>query len=112
MGITLHGPGRAPRGAFQRLDFAADRKRRHGKMNGKGTAARVVRRTLAVSSRGERMRARRLLDGEATHPTRRTHAAQPGWITSETGNSDATIRASDTARGFHGLLLVPPPGIP
>src|SRR5437879_6350119 len=48
-----------PDGAFQHPDFAADRKSRHGKMNGKGPAARVVRRTLAVSSRGERMRARR-----------------------------------------------------
>ena len=60
-----------PDGAFQHPDFAADRKSRHGKMNGKGPAARVVRRTLAVSSRGERMRARRLLDCEATHLTRR-----------------------------------------
>src|SRR2546425_4654478 len=40
-----------PDGAFQHPDFAADRKSRHGKMNGKGPAARVVRRTLAVSSR-------------------------------------------------------------
>jgi predicted amidohydrolase YtcJ len=29
-----------PSAAFQHLDFAADRKSRHGKMNGKGTSLR------------------------------------------------------------------------